>query len=52
MGYTDLKKRYDELVLEAQLFESKAKEMEKNHVDTVNKLLQEIQQWKVNRRLR
>lgn len=51
MGYTDLKKRHDELVLEAQLFESRAKEMERQHVDTVNKLLLEIQQWKVNRRL-
>eukprot|EP00731_Ephydatia_muelleri_P027241 Em0019g114a len=48
MGYTDLKKRHDELVLEAQLFESRTKEMEKQHADTVNKLLQEIQQWKEN----
>ena len=52
MGYTDLKKRHDEMVLEAQLFESRTKDMEKQHADTVNKLLQEIQQWKVNRRLR
>lgn len=48
IGYTDLKKRYDELALEAQLFETKTRETERRHADTVEKLLQEIQQWKEN----